>query len=390
MRLPESVWRSREGLPALMAALGGDRDEVRIVGGAVRDALLGLPVADIDLGTVHAPQETVRRITGAGFKAVPTGIAHGTITAVLPSGPVEVTTLRQDLETDGRHAIVAFTNDWQADAARRDFTINALSAGALSGDIHDYFGGVADLDARLVRFIGDPLQRIAEDHLRILRFFRFHARFGTGAPDEASYAACAARARDLMSLSRERIAQELLKLLAVADPRPAIAAMLDAAILAPVLPEIDRGGLARLDRLVQIEGDLADPLRRLAALLPADPAIADTVAARLKLSNAQRRRLTLAVDTYLDSSPRLLAHAFGVEAAIDRLLLAGQAEAAQGLHGWQPPRLPITGGALIALGLAPGPKVAAALARVQRQWAEEDFPDRERLDQIAAEEVKRA
>ena len=171
----------------LLKALGAAEGETRYVGGCVRDTLLGLEVSDVDLATTIAPEEVIARLEAARIKAVPTGLAHGTITAVSGGAPVEVTTLRRDVSTDGRRATVAFTEDWREDAARRDFTINALSADPLSGEVFDYFGGLADLEARKVRFIGEPLQRIAEDHLRILRFFRFHARFGEGAPDEAGW-----------------------------------------------------------------------------------------------------------------------------------------------------------------------------------------------------------
>ena len=395
MNLPPGEWSGRADLLRLADALGAGEGAVRLVGGVVRDTLLGLPVADIDLATSHLPEEAMRRIVAAGFKAVPTGMAHGTVTAVLPSGPVEVTTLRRDLATDGRHATVGFTDDWQADAARRDFTINALSADPRSGAIHDYFGGLDDLAAGHVRFIGDPLQRIAEDHLRILRFFRFHARFGRGAPDAAGLAACAARARDLMALSRERIAQELMKLLAVTDPVPTVAAMLDHAILAPVLPEIGARGLDRLRRLVGRETAIGDPdpVRRLAALLPPDPAIAEAVGARLKLSNAWRKRLARAADPSLAGPPRALAHGIGLESARDRLLLHGDdrllAAGLAAFEGWQVPRLPITGGALVALGLARGPAVAATLQAIERRWVAEGFPAGERVEAIAVEEVAR-
>ncbi len=196
-------------MPRLMRALGAAKGETRFVGGCVRDTLLGLEVSDVDLATRLQPQEVMQRLEAAGIKAVPTGLAHGTVTAVINGAPVEVTTLRRDVATDGRRATITYTEDWREDAARRDFTINALMADPESGEIHDYFGGIDDLGARHVRFIGDPLVRIAEDHLRILRFFRFHARFGIGAPDKAGLAACAARANDLMALSRERIADEL-------------------------------------------------------------------------------------------------------------------------------------------------------------------------------------
>ena len=393
MILPPAAWRTRAGLDQLVAALGAAEGAVRFVGGAVRDTLLGLPVSDLDLATTLVPDHVVRRVRAAGFKAVPTGIAHGTITAVLPDGPIEVTTLRRDVATDGRHAVVAFTDDWQADASRRDFTINALSADSVSGQVHDYFEGLADLAAGRVRFIGTPLARIGEDHLRILRFFRFNARFGRGAPDAAGLAACAARANDLMALSRERIAQELLKLLAVGDPEPTVALMIDRGILAPVLPEIDRAGVARLERLVARERalDMADALLRLAALLPPDPTLAETVAARLKLSNAQRRRLALAADLRAPGPARALAHAIGVQGACDRLLLrAHDAELDEGwraLAGWTPPRLPIGGGALVAMGLAAGPQVAATLQAIERQWVAEDFPDESRVRAIARQLV---
>ena len=210
----------------LLRALAADEGMTRYVGGAVRDDLLHLPVNDIDLATRLAPDEVIRRLEKAKIKAVPTGIDHGTITAVSDGHPFEITTLRRDVSTDGRRATVAFTDDWREDAARRDFTINALSADTTTGEIFDYFDGLDDLRHRHIRFIGNPLQRIAEDHLRILRFFRFHARFGSGEPDAAALAACTERAKDLMALSRERIADELLKLLAVEDPSVTVGIML--------------------------------------------------------------------------------------------------------------------------------------------------------------------
>jgi poly(A) polymerase len=366
---------------------------VRYVGGAVRDTLLGHPVSDLDLATALLPDEVSRRVREAGFKAVPTGIAHGTMTAVLPSGPVEVTTLRRDVATDGRRATIAFTQDWREDAARRDFTINALSADPIDGLIHDYFGGLDDIQVGLVRFIGDPLERIAEDHLRILRFFRFHARFGQGAPDPAGLSACTQRANDLMALSRERIAQELLKLLAVIDPTPTIRLMIANHILAPVLPEIGGNGVARLERLVARERAYGgDPLRRIAALLPADPALAEQVGARLKLSNAQRKRLMSAANPDLLDRPRALAQAIGMEQARDRLLLHSPdpSAAMAALDGWTPPRLPIGGGDLVTMGLSAGPQVAATLRAIERQWVEEDFPGADRVRTIAEEKVGQA
>jgi len=393
MILPETGWRTRPDLIRLTGELGSRDGLVRYVGGAVRDALLGLPVSDLDLATSLLPDEVSQRVKGAGFKAVPTGIAHGTITAVLPSGPVEVTTLRRDVSTDGRRATVAFTDDWRADAARRDFTINALSADPESGEVHDYFGGLDDLQVGLVRFIGDPLARIAEDHLRILRFFRFHARFGQGCPDPAGLDACAARANDLMALSRERIAQELLKLLSVADPLPTIALMVERRIFAPVIPEIDASSVERLARLTARERAFgADPLRRLAALLPADPAAADLVGARLKLSNAQRKRLALAAQDGEPGPARPLAHAIGLEGARDRLLLRATdpSEGMAELADWKIPRFPLSGGALVEMGLSAGPVVAATLQAIERQWVKESFPGADRVREIAEELVAQA
>jgi poly(A) polymerase len=393
MILPETGWRARADLIRLTETLDAAQGAVRYVGGAVRDTLLGLPVSDVDLATILLPDEVSRRVRSAGFKAVPTGIAHGTVTAVLPSGPIEVTTLRRDVATDGRRATIAFTDDWREDAARRDFTINALSADPLDGRIHDYFGGLDDIRVGLVRFIGDPLARIAEDHLRILRFFRFHARFGQGAPEAAGLAACAARANDLMALSRERIAQELLKLLAVFDPVPTVRLMIDHAILAPVLPEIDRDGVMRLERLVGRERAYGgDPLRRLAALLPADPSFAEQVGARLKLSNAQRKRLVSAAEPAPPGPARALAQAIGIEQARDRIMLrsAQPTEDMATLEGWTVPRLPIGGGTLVEMGLRAGPQVAATLQAIERQWVEEDFPDAARVRAIAEEKVAQA
>ncbi|WP_157216490.1 CCA tRNA nucleotidyltransferase [Flavisphingomonas formosensis] len=390
--LPDAEWRSRPGLAELLDVLGGRQGQIRFVGGAVRDTLLSLPVADIDCATVLLPQEVLDRVRQAGLKAVPTGIAHGTITAVTPGGPVEVTTLRRDVSTDGRRATVAFTEDWQEDAARRDFTINALSAEPVSGRIHDYFGGLADLCQGRVRFIGEPLTRIAEDHLRILRFFRFHARFGKGAPDADALAACAARANDLMALSRERIADELLKLLAVEDPAPAFATMLEHGIWRPVLPEIDLQGLARLRALIEREraaGLGPDPLRRLAALLPPDPPLATALAVRLKLSNAAQRRLAAAAGRTEEVEPlRALAYRLGREEAIDRLLLSERDVAALAeLEGWDRPRLPLGGGDLIAMGLPAGPVVAKTLQAVEARWIAEDFPAHARALALAQEAV---
>ncbi len=377
MILPDAPFRSRAGLDTLIGALGGA--SARYVGGIVRDTLLGIDAADVDIATVHAPDEVIDRLRAARIKVVPTGIAHGTVTAVLESGPVEVTTLRHDVSTDGRHAIVAFTDDWREDAARRDFTINALYADPATGTVHDYFGGLDDLKAGRVRFIGDPYQRIAEDHLRILRFFRFHARFGDTI-DRDGLAACAARANDLMALSRERIATELLKLLVAARAVPVVALMIEHGIWRAVLPEItDAAPFAALAAREATAGVAPDPIRRLASLVP--PAAADPVGARLKLSTVDRRRLIAASAGPGDEGARALGYRVGIVTAIDRLLLAG--EEVDALIGWTPPRLPTGGGALVARGLRKGPEVAAALRRIETAWILEAFPDAARVDQLA-------
>ena len=386
-RLPAADWRIQAGLDRLLDALDAARGESRFVGGAVRDTLLDIAVKDVDLATRLKPETVMARLREAAIKVVPTGIAHGTVTAVLPAGPVEVTTLRRDVSTDGRHATIAFSDDWREDAARRDFTFNALYADPLTGEVHDYFGGLDDLAARRVRFIGDPLERIAEDHLRILRFFRFHARFGREALDTAGLDACTARANDLMALSRERIADELLKLLGVADPGTTVALMHDRGIFRPVLPEIATDGVTRLLTLIAREAALGlapAPVRRLAALLPDDPAIGDTISARLKLSKAQRKRIIAALAGPADAPAPAFAYRAGVETAIDRLLLNGGSDAdIVQLAGWAPPRLPIGGGALVARGIGAGPAVARALQTVERQWIEEGFPDKARVEAIA-------
>jgi poly(A) polymerase len=395
-RLPDAEWRDRAGLARLISVLGGG-SEARFVGGAVRDTLLGLAVHDVDVATRLAPETVMTRLADAGIRAVPTGIAHGTVTAVLESGPVEVTTLRRDVATDGRHATVAYTDDWRDDAARRDFTMNALYADPENGEIFDYFDGLADLAARRVRFIGDPYRRIAEDHLRILRFFRFLARFGDS-PDPEGLTACAARANDLMALSRERIADELLKLLVAREAPRVVALMIENGILRPVLPEIVAERAARLARCAEFEAmaEIApDPIRRLAALLPDDSDVAESVAARLKLSKAQRKRLASAAVPDLMGSPYWAAYRLGRDEAIDRLLIhiAEPQDAVAGarqLQDWEMPVLPIAGGALVARGLSKGPEVARVLRAIEDRWIAENFPDAARVEEIADAEVAQA
>jgi poly(A) polymerase len=393
LSLDAAKWRKKRGMRRLLGALGADEGLTRYVGGAIRDDLLGLPLSDIDLATQIRPDEVTRRLEKARIKAVPTGIDHGTITAVSDGQPFEITTLRRDVSTDGRRATVAFTNDWKEDAARRDFTINALFADPVTGELFDYFGGLADLKQRHIRFIGDPLQRIAEDHLRILRFFRFHARFDAGEPDEAALDACTARANDLMALSRERIADELLKLLDMPDPTRTLRIMLERAILKPILPEIELERLSVLGALISAERDAAvepNALRHLAALLPREAAIADDIGVRLRLSNKARKRLACAAEQQLGSSPQALAYRSGAECAVDRLLLAGRADEARQLASWHRPRLPISGGQLIKRGLAEGPVVARTLRTIDDRWVEDGFPSGGEFERIVEEELAKA
>ena len=391
MRLDAEKWRSKRGVERILKALGSHEGLTRYVGGAVRDDLLGLQVSDVDFATKLKPDEVIARLEKAHIKAVPTGIDHGTITAVADGQPAEITTLRADVSTDGRRATVAFTDDWMADASRRDFTINALYADPEDGEVHDYFGGLDDLKARHVRFIGDPLIRIAEDHLRILRFFRFHARYGLGEPDSDAILACTARANDLMALSRERIADELLKLLALSEPTATVALMVERGILKPVLPEI--AGAGRLVRLVKAEqagGFDPDPLRRLAALLPQDPEAAEKIAARLKLSNKARKRLALAAEQDLSANRQALAYWIGLESAQDRLLLADKPQDAAALRDWPVPRLPITGGQLIKRGMPQGPLVAKTLREIEREWVAAGFPEGEAFGRLVSDAIAAA
>ncbi len=376
--LPDASWRTMPGLLRLLEALGGAHS-TRAVGGAVRDTLLGLPVSDVDLATKLRPDDVVARLEAAGIKAVPTGIAHGTITAVADGHPYEVTTLRRDVETDGRRATIAFADDWAEDAARRDFTINALYADPVGGAVYDPVDGLADLAARRVVFIGDAAARIDEDHLRILRWFRFLARFGDGAVDDATFAIVAGRAAKLRGLSRERIADELLRILSLADPLGAVALMELAGVLAQIMPEALPGAVERLAALLANEraaGSARDALLRLIALLPADAAVAESVAHRLKLSKRMHKRIAMARAGGVTTPLRALAYRIGSEGARDRVLL-GDASALPmlaELDGWTAPKLPIGGGELVALGVPPGPDVARLLRVMEDRWVEASFP----------------
>ena len=373
-------WMRDAATRRVMRALTAPDGEPRFVGGAVRDALLGRPPREIDIATPLAPEAVMRRLNAAGIRAVPTGIAHGTVTAATPKRIFEITTLRRDVETDGRHAKVAFGVDWVADAQRRDFTMNALSLD-LHGRLYDHVGGLADLKAGRVRFVGDPATRIREDVLRLLRYYRFFAYYGKGAGDRAARAACRAAARLLATLSAERIAAEFLKLLAAPDPLPALRMMQADGVLKVVLS--GNAGLARLRRLVVLERE-ADSIRRLAALIAHD---AGTVADRFKLSGAQRERLeallakpATALDADRVAQRRALYH-WGSTIYADRVLLAvaarprphGVRQLLRLAQSWKSPRFPLRGRDLLAAGVAPGPEVGALLAALEAWWIKGDF-----------------
>ena len=375
--LPQALWTKRKDLAGLVAALG--EGNARYVGGAVRDTLLGLEVKDIDVATPLVPDDVIARLEAAGIRTIPTGIAHGTVTALLKGGTVEITTLRHDVSTDGRRATVAFANNWRDDAARRDFTINALYADPVSGEIWDYFRGLDDLAARRVRFIGDPAERIREDHLRILRYFRFQARFGSQPADSASEQACAQLAATLKGLSRERVGMELMNLLALPDPASTIARMAELGVLAVVLPEAVPEALAALVEQERRQHVAPDSIRRLAALLPTDAELAGQVAARFRLSTAQKKRLMSAAGRS-SNPPRALAYRLGLDQALDRLLLTGGDIAA--LSGWTIPVFPLKGGEIVARGVKAGPQVARLMREIEAQWIAEGFPDVLRVSQL--------
>ncbi len=396
MYLPSRPWITAAPTRAVIEALEakGGPGCARFVGGCVRDTLLRRdgPELDIDIATPLPPAEVIAALEAAGLKAVPTGIEHGTITAVAKGRPFEITTLRRDVETDGRRALVAFTEDWAQDAARRDFRLNALYAEP-DGRLHDPTGGgVDDAHAGRIVFVGEPETRIAEDYLRILRFFRFYAAYGRGEPDAAGLAACASLRQGLLGLSGERTAKELLKLLAAPDPRPALAAMADAGVLGMLLPGVD--DLERLNGLVEVEGDVPDPVLRLAALLPDDHERLRVGIARLRLANATRDRLlaacsdetALAADMPAQAA-RAAIYRLGRATFIDRIQLAwagapAQASAAWATlltlaESWTPPPFPLTGADIKALGIAEGPRVGELRRALEAWWIAQDFaPDR--------------
>ena len=377
-------WLEASATRAVMRALetAGGPGCARFVGGCVRNSLLDQPVDDIDIATVLTPDQTMAALKAAGLKAVPTGVEHGTVTGVSERRPYEITTLRRDVETDGRRAVVAFTQDWAEDAARRDFRLNALYADA-SGTVFDPTGGgLADAAAGRIVFVGEAETRIREDYLRILRFFRFYAWYGRGAPDARGLAACAALKAGMARLSAERVSKELLKLLAAPDPRPAVQAMNEAGVLAQVLPQVQP--LSLFQALCDVT---TDPVLRLSALLPADAAAVADVAGDLRLSNAQRDRLTAAVEDGPAVTPdmsvvqaRAALYRLGRGAFEDRLARAEALQRGDGARlrrlaaDWTPPRLPVNGRDLARLGVAPGPETGRLLKAFEQGWIAEDFP----------------
>ena len=390
-----NAWMRAEETRAVFDALTKDGCTARFVGGAVRNALMGLAVADIDIATPLVPGEVVRRLEAVGIAAHPTGIEHGTITAVANAKPFEVTTLRRDVATDGRHAVVAYTDDWAEDAGRRDFTINALYASP-DGELFDYAGGLADLDAGRVRFIGDPITRIREDYLRILRLFRFHAWYGKGTVDSEALQAAASEKEGLALLSAERVRKELLRLLEAENPAPMLRVMASTGILRAILP----GALdvARLENLAAIDAANffpADPVLRLAALLPNDSVQSGAAADRLKLSNHDRSRVEdLAgfrekIVSYLSiREVRKVLYRLGQERYRDRVLLAWASDprlsnAVQWrallavADAWERPRFPLTGRDVMAAGVREGPLVGRILGEVEDWWVDSEFTEDE-------------
>jgi len=400
-KLAPQPWMDLPETRAVVAALTRDRAEVRFVGGCVRDALAHRPVTDIDIATHDPPERVIALLEAAGLRAVPTGIAHGTVTAVVGQRHYEITTLRIDVETDGRRAKVAFTDDWAADAARRDFTINALSCSP-AGDVYDPFEGMADLAAGRIRFVGRAAERIREDALRLLRFFRFQATFGRPPPDPEALDACRALAPLVDQLSGERVRSELFRILLAPDPASAISLMRGERVLERVLPEADDAGRLRVlawleTTAVRIEGLEPDALRRLAALARTPRSDAPAIAARLRLSNAERDRLAtltapaIALAPTMDARERRRAfHQLGGAAARDLALLAWAGELAETPHppkgrndawtalvgeasAWTPRAFPLKGRDALALGIPAGARVGEVLAEVERWWIEGDF-----------------
>lgn len=396
-RLDTQSWMTAKGTRAVIVALTEAGGQPRFVGGCVRDSIVGRAVRDIDIATPLPPDQVMAALEKAGIKAVPTGFAHGTITAVHDGEPFEITTLRRDIETDGRHARVAYTDDWMADAERRDLTMNAIFL-APDGTLYDPFGGAEDLRAGLVRFVGEPAARIEEDVLRLLRFFRFQAWYGTQAPDPEALAACRNLAPKLPGLSAERVWSETRRLLLAPSAASVFALMEDQDILAHFLPEACK--FTRLEALVELEIDNIEPqpVRRLASVIDVDKTGARAVTKRLKFSNTERERLASLIREEPSFAPgpgasaRRQLYRLGPELFRD-LALLGQARrladakasrkpppdmadfnaALAEATSWRPRKLPVGGEDAKGLGITPGPPVGAALANVEQWWIEGDF-----------------
>jgi poly(A) polymerase len=405
-RIADPTWLTSGALGKLMAVLDCDGEEARVVGGAVRNVLIGEAIGDIDVATTALPDEVVRRTQAAGFKAVPTGIEHGTVTIVVDHRPFEVTTLREDVETFGRHAVVRFGRDWRADAARRDFTINALSL-SRDGVVHDYVGGLADIAVRRVRFIGQAAARIAEDYLRVLRFFRFHAAYAIGLPDPEGLHACIAARDKLDRLSRERVRMELIKLLVAAHVVPTLAVMAEVGLLGPVLGGVPYlAGISNMAKLEAACGFAPDPVRRLGALAVMITEDAERLWQRLRLTNAEHDRLTSMADGWWrvtpadESAARELLYRLRPERFIDRVLLAwarSEAGAADAQwhamvtlpQRWTAPAFPIRAAHLMARGMVQGRGLGAALAQAEKAWIARGFPKDKRTVAEIADAVAR-
>ena len=389
--LRDAPWLTTGPASRVLALLNADGEEARVVGGAVRNALLGVPVGDVDIATTALPGDVVRRAGAAHIKSVPTGIAHGTVTLVADGQPFEVTTLREDVETFGRKATVVFGRDWVRDALRRDFTINGLSVDA-DGTIHDHVGGLDDIEKRRVRFIGEPSRRIAEDYLRILRFFRIHAAYGSGEIDRAGYLACIAGRDGLASLSAERMRMEMLKLVVADGAAAALVAMEDAGLLLAVTGGVAyRGPFLALVGIAHELGLKPDPVRRLGALCVAVSEDAKRLAQRLRLSNAEAKQLDSMGHRWWrmvdmdDAKSRRLLYRLGPDNYRDRLMLAwarsGSAvaperwrELATLCERWAAPKFPLKASDFIARGVAEGPALGQALGLAEDAWLAQNFP----------------
>jgi tRNA nucleotidyltransferase/poly(A) polymerase len=408
-RLDNAAWLTSGVLPQLLAVLDRDGEEARAVGGAVRNGLLGVPVLEVDVATTAVPDEVVKRVTAAGFKAVPTGIEHGTVTVVIGKQPFEVTTLRKDIETYGRHAKVEFGRDWKADAERRDFTINALSV-TRDGAVYDYATGLDDLAHHRVRFIGEPEKRIKEDYLRILRFFRFHANYGAGHPDAAGLTACIAARKGLDQLSRERVRMEILKLLVAPHATATLAVMAYAGLLLLVLGGVPY--LADFENVAKVEaavGATPDAVRRLGALGVVIAEDAERLWQKLRLTNNEHERLASMAEGWRRISPafgentaKALLYRLGVQHFTDHALV-GWARSEANAHDarwrelatlpqrWTAPEFPLEAADLMKRGLTQGPALGRALAAAERAWIAAGFTqERRALDEIADAAAKSA